>query len=80
MRVAVTAASLLKHSKKGELGREAVVRNFRTTADVECWKASLCVWKSQNGNSKADGRGAWRVLVGLEYRSRKIKAENFLCF
>ena len=55
MRVAVTAASLLKHSKQEELGREAVVRNFRTTADVECWKASLCVWKSQNGNSKADG-------------------------
>ena len=54
VRVAVTAASLLKHSKKGKLGRVAVVRKFRIAADVECWKASLCVWKSQNGNSKAD--------------------------
>lgn len=55
MRVAVTAANLLKHSKKEELGREEVVRNFRTTSDVKCWKASLCVWKSRNGKRKADG-------------------------
>ena len=47
-------SQLTETFEEGKLGVEAVVRKFRIAADVECWKASLCVWKSQNGNSKAD--------------------------
>ena len=47
-------SQLTETFEEGRAGVEAVVRKFRIVADVECWKASLCVWKSQNGNSKAD--------------------------